>query len=802
MIKTYFKTAWRYLLNNKTTTLISIAGLAVGICCFLLLTTYLLNELRYDRFYPNADRIVRVGNNYKTINDNQETNSAVTPTAVVPVFKRQIAGIEDGVRIYNYSGYKPVTVQYKDDLFNEKKVLLADDSFFKIFGFKFLAGNAASALSTPGSLVLTASTAKKYFGNDNPVGKILKVNQTNNMMVTGVIEDVPAYSQIKFDMLGSYSMLDRSKVLKWDSGNDYSYFLLKPGAAATSVQQKMNLYLTDVLKSQQKPGRHAWFTLEKLTDVHLHSSLSNGLEPSGNIKYIYILSFVAVILLVLACINFLNLVTARAAERAHEIGVRKVMGAQRKQLFIQFITEAGLITLASLLIGLALAYLAFPAFSNFAGSQLGLSTWRFTWLAPLLSGLFITVTLLTGAYPALYLSAFKPVTNMKGHGSSKNGNLRKGLVVLQFVVSVFFIICTLIVGHQLRYIQSMDTGINRSQVLVMDIGGMPFNKIETFKNAISTQPGIKSTTASYDSPVQIKGGYTITQAEGKSPDYSLSITGIPVERGFVNTLGIKLLQGSDYTPADEKQVMTDTFANRKYSFIINETAARALGWKPEQAIGKRIGVNGRIGKVKAVTRDFNFASLHKSITPVVLFAEYDWFSKLLIKTSAGNLQNTLTGIKQTWKSFYPNTPFEAHFLDQEFDEMYQNEQRTGGILNIFTAVTVFISCLGLFGLAIFTTKQRFKEVSIRKVLGASVSNIVALVSSDFLKLVFTAIIIASPLAWYAMNRWLQDFAYRITLSWWIFVLSAVLTVLLAFITVSYQTLRAALINPVKGLRSE
>jgi putative ABC transport system permease protein len=802
MIKTYFKTAWRYLLNNKATTFISVTGLAVGICCFLMLSTYLLNELRYDKFHANADRIVRVGYHYRSANDNHSSDVAFTPTAVVPVFKQQLSEIADGVRIYDYSGNRPATVQYGDNVFNEQHVLLADDSFFKIFSFKFIKGNSATALSTQNSIVINATTAKKYFGDNDPMGKILKVNQTKSMLVTGVIEDVPPYSQIKFDMLGNYAITERSKTHAWDSANDYSYFLLKPGADPKTIEQKITAYINNIRKSEIKSGNKIWYTLEPLTSVHLHSTLSGGLEPVGNIKYIYILGVVAVILLLLACINFLNLVTAKAAERAHEIGVRKVMGAERNQLFVQFISEAGLITLFSLLTGLLLTWASFSAFSNFTAQQLGFETWHASWLVGLLLALFVLVTFIAGTYPALYLSAFKPVSTMKGRGSNKSGNLRKGLVIFQFTVSVFFIICTLIVSGQLQYIQHMDTGINRSQVVVLDIGGMPYTQLETYKNAISAQPGVQSISASYDSPVSIGGGYSINEAEGKASDYNLSVTAVPVEKNFAKTLGIKIIQGSNFTLADEKSVLDTNSNNRKYSFIINEATSKALGWKPEAAIGKRIAINGRKGTVKAVARDFNFASLHQEITPIVIFAEYDWFGKLLIKTSPKDIDRTIAAMKSDWKTTYPNVPFDYHFLDAEFNAMYQSEHRTGNILNVFTAVTIFISCLGLFGLAVFTTKQRFKEVSIRKVMGATVGNIVALISSDFLKLVFVAVLIASPLAWLVMDKWLQDFVYRIAIHWWVFLLAGGLSIFIAFITVSYQSIKAALLNPVKSLRSE
>lgn len=803
MIRNYLKTAWRNLAQNTTTSLISIAGLAVGIGCFLLLATYLINELRYDKFNVKADRIMRLGYNYRSADDSEDKILAMTPTAPVPVFKQEFSDIEDGVRINNYSGTWPSAVRYGDKLFHEKRLMMADESFFKIFSFKFLEGNPATAFSQVNTVVISASTAKKYFGDADPMGKVLRLDNALDMQISGVIEDVPEYSQIKFDMMGNFAMMAKSKTRIWDSANYYSYLLLKPGTDIKRLERAMNTYVANLLKEDFKSGFKQWYTLEPLTQIHLHSTARYGLEASGNVKYIYILSVVAVILLLLACINFLNLVTAKSIERAHEIGVRKVMGALRGQLFIQFITEAAIVTFASLLAGLLLAWAGFPWFGSFTGSRIGFQTWDMALLIPGLLVLFIVVTLIAGTYPSLYLSAFNPVSSLKGRSTGGSGSkiFRKSLVVFQFTVSVFFIISTIIAGSQLKYIQNTDTGINRSQVMVLDIGGIRFNQLEAFRDEIGQMQGVKSVSASYDSPVNVGGGYVINGAEGKAGKLQLSVTAIPVERNFANTLGIKLIAGNNFTLGDEKGVLDTNRQERRYSFIINESAAKALGWKPTEAIGKRISMNGRAGEVRAVAKDFNFASLHQAINPIVIFPEYDYFGKMLIKTSGNDVVNTVNHIRAAWKSFYPNTPFESHFLDEEYEAMYQTEQRTGGILTAFTLVTIFISCLGLFGLAVFSTKQRIKEVGIRKVLGASVLNIVGLISFDFLKLVFFAIVIASPIAYYAMNKWLQDFVYRIHMPWWSFALAGGAAVLIAFLTVSYQSVKAAISNPVRSLRS-
>ncbi len=795
MIKNYFKIAWRSLSRSKTISIISIAGLALGIACFLLLDTYILNELRYDRFHLKADQIMRVNYSYKTADDPEPVNTEVTPTAVVPVFKRAFSEIEDGVRVYDYA-YKPVSIQFKDKNFNEKSFLLADASFFKIFSFNFLSGNPATALSNPNNVVITASTSKKYFGEENPLGKTLNID-SKPWQISGVIADVPPYSQLKFDFLGSYSTLEDSKTEKWNSANDVSYFLLKSAGQQQSLQNKINAYVKNQFADDFKSGRKTWFELEPLKQVHLYSKAA-----TGNIKYIYILSAISILLLLIACINFINLITAKSSERAHEIGVRKVLGAERKQVFLQFIAESGIVTMIAILIGLVIARLALPYFNLFTGLSLSIKTWNGGWLISTLGILFLLITFIAGTWPALVLSAFQPVKVLKGaiNRSSSGGNLRKSLVVFQFTISIAFIIATLIAGRQLYFIQHINTGIDRSQVLVLD-AGISNEKLEPLKNELLKISSVKSVTASYDSPVNVKGGYTLN-AQEKSPDFSLSITAIPVDQDFISALGIKILQGSNFTNMDVLQVLTKDDEKRRYAFMLNKTAVAAMGWTPEQAIGKQVNLNGRKGEVKAVLEDFNFASLHQKIAPIIVFAEYNWFSKILIKVSEKDVKNSITGAEKAWKSVFKKTPFQYHFLDQEYEELYKTEQRTAGILNIFSVITILISCLGLFGLAVFMAEQRTKEIGIRKVLGASITNIVALLSVDFLKLVVFAFIIAAPFSWLFMNKWLQDFAYKINISWWIFALAGLLAIVIALATVSFQAVKAALANPVKSLRSE
>ncbi|RYE23964.1 MAG: FtsX-like permease family protein, partial [Sphingobacteriaceae bacterium] len=621
MIKNYLKNAWRSLQRDKTISIISIGGLSLGIACFLLLGTYILNELRYDRFHAKANRIVRVMYSYKSADDPEASNNAVTPSAVVPVFKRTFSEIEDGTRVFNYA-YKPIAVQLKNKTFNERNFLVADASFFKIFSFNFVTGNPATALLNPNSVVITASTAKKYFGSENPAGKTLTIDQ-KAWQVTGVIANIPPYSQLKFDFLGSYSTLERSKTEQWSSANDVSYFLLKNGGPVPELQKKMNAYVQNQFPEKFTSGNKFWFELEPLTRVHLYSKTGSG----KNIKYIYILSAIAVLLLLIACINFINLITAKSAERAHEIGVRKVLGAERKQIFFQFMAESAIVTLIAIFIGLFVSALALPIFNRYTSLDLSIRTWNGTWLFSILSLLFLLITAIAGTWPALVLSAFQPVKVLKGavNKSSSGSTLRKALVVFQFTISIAFIIATIIAGRQLYFIQHTNTGINRSQILVLD-AGISNQEFEPLKNELLKNPDIKSVTASYDSPVNVQGGYSLGVQE-KSPDFSLSVTAIPVEKDFVSVLGIKILQGMNFTNSDILQVQTKDEDKRRYAFMLNKTAVEAMGWTPEQAIGKQVNMNGRIGEIKAVLEDFNFASLHEKITPIAVFAEYNWFGK-------------------------------------------------------------------------------------------------------------------------------------------------------------------------------
>ncbi|TLV01015.1 ABC transporter permease [Dyadobacter luticola] len=803
MIRNYFKIAFRSLWKYKTNSFVSIAGLAIGIGCFLLLATYILHEARYDRFQEKGSRIARVNLQYQS-GEGAPVHIAITPTAVAPVFSRSFQEIEKAVRLYALSGYGAVPVQYEDKLYNEKKILFADSTFFQIFSFPFVEGDPATALSQPNSVVIDQTTAQKFFGSASAIGKSVKMNEKYTLQITGVIKDVPSYSHIKFNWLGSYSTLPRSKTEAFDSANDYTYLLLRPNASLKTLQGKVDQFTKQNLEDPQNPSVKVKLELEPFERIHLYSKAGNALEAAGDYKYIYVLSGVAILILLIACINFINLVTARSAMRAREVGVRKVMGAVRMQLFRQHLLESAIITLSATFFGVLIALVCLPGLSNLTGNTLDLAVWPGYSFPLALLTMIIVVTLLSGAYPAAVLSKFEPIKVLKGPLISSSGGsaLRSFLVVFQFAISMLFIIATIIANQQLYFIQHKNLGMNPDQIIVLDLNsGISTSKLAALKNELLNNSKVKSVSASYDSPVNVQGGYTIS-ADEKPQGSGMNITAIPVEKDFVPTLGMKLVAGENFNDTDIAQATVDSFDLRVYAFILNESAVKAMGWQPTQAIGKSVNMNGRRGKIKAVAQDFHFRSLHEKIGAIAIIPEYNYFGKVMVKVSGADATEAVEVLKKSWKENFPMRPFEYHFLDSEFDEMYKAENKVSTILELFSVITVAISCLGLFALIAFIAQQRTKEIGVRKVLGASVASIVMLLSRDFMKLIFAAIILASPVAWYFMSGWLEDFAYRIQISAWVFVLAAIIAIVITLLTISFQSIKAALADPVRSLRSE
>ncbi|MEP7373280.1 MAG: ABC transporter permease [Chitinophagaceae bacterium] len=796
MIKNYLKIAWRSLWKNKTSSFINIAGLTTGLTCCLLMVLYMQHELNYDKFQQKGDRIVRVIMEY-SFNGSPVTKGNFTSTKVLPSFKRNFPEVEDGVRMSDPDRL----VKYEDKTFMEKKFLYADSTFFQVFSFPLLNGDPAQVLKSPNMVVLSQSAAKKYFGNDNPVGKVLQVSSNQDIYtVTGVAKDSPSESQIKFDFIASFSSLSATQEETYFNANYTTYLLLKNKAAISSLQEKIGSFMKKEMSGDR--GAYVNYELEPYTRVHLYSKY-DGFEANSNITYIYIIAGIALLVLIIACFTYINLSTARSMERAKEVGIRKVSGAFRLQIFWQFISESFLLTTIALGLSFVLIALVLPAFSQLADKELLLSDMSRSSVLAAAVMISVTIALLAGSYPALILSKFQPVKVLKGAFKNTSSGiwLRKSLIVFQFVISVFLVAATIVIKGQMHYIQNKKLGYDRDHVIVMNIDQKIIDKIDLFKTELKTNPSILAVSKANNSPVNIAGGYSMNRADVSAAE-GMNTRGNPIDDEYIKANGLQIIAGTDLSKQDILDASKDDESRNYYHYIINESAARALGWQPGEAIGKKMFLGEqRPGEVKAVVKDFHFASLHNPIEPMVLFPG-GWGNTLIVKVSGQNLSQTIAFLQDKWKQTATLRPFEYRFMDEDFNKLYDSETRTAKVFNIFSAIAILLACLGLFGLSAYSAKQRIKEIGIRKVLGASAGNITVLLSNSFIKLVLVAFVIACPIAWFVMDKWLQDFAYRINISWWMFGLAGLLALLIALITVSFQAIKAAIANPVKSLRTE
>jgi len=798
MFRNYLKTAIRSLLRNKAYAAINIIGLSLGISACLLIGIYIVHELSFDKFHKNADRIARVLMEYNT-GDAPQTLSS-TGTKVGPQFQRTFPEVQAYTRTLKYTR----VVSYEDKAFEEKNFLYADSAFFSMFSFPLTAGNASTALNTPDKIVLTDKMAKKYFGSADPIGKILRIGGTKDFIVTGIAKEAPSNSQIKFDFVASFTSLGAAKEEKWFEANYVTYLLLSPNTKISAVQDRIRAYMKKVNKDEMKLSGSQFLTysLEPLTRVHLHSAY-DGFEPNNSITYIYILAIVALLILCIASVNYTNLATAQSASRTAEIGIRKVLGAERFQVFRQFIGESLLITAIAMILALAIAYALLPLFNQLAGKELEHSVLFQPSTLTVLAVTGILVSLAAGSYPALVLSNLKLINILKSGFSftAGGGGIRKSLIVFQFVISIFLLIATTIVLQQLSYIRNKDLGYDKDHVLVLPMDNIMRPGYDDLKKAMLSNPAIKNVGAAYEEPTDIGWGDGITAGEGATAK-EITVNAIPVDEDFVKTLGLKIIAGTDYSYADVQAVDTsDNMAHFQHVFMLNESAVRSLGWTPEEAIGKKIS-KGWPGTVKAVVKDFHFRSFHNPITPLVIFLDKRMTQRIFVKVEGKNLSSTLKSLEATWKQRVAHRPFEYHFLDEDYESLYKSEQRVAGIFSTFSTLAILLACLGLFGLTAFAVVQRTKEIGIRKILGANITSIISLLSKDFMLLVLVAIVLASPLAWYAASRWLQDFAYRINIEWWVFVIAGIVALGIALLTISFQAVKAALANPVKSLKTE
>ncbi|MDR6943217.1 ABC transporter permease [Mucilaginibacter pocheonensis] len=807
MIKNYLRSAIRNISRHKFIAFINIFGLTIGLTCCMLILIYIVNELSYDKFNKNAEDIYRVTRSFNTADGVQTLNLGCVAPPFAPLLKNEFSDIKVITRV---RGAGTVSMRYKEKLLNEDGAYFTDENFFNIFTVKTIKGDPATALADPYAVMMTEEMARKYFGDEDPMNKEIRLNNLFNFKVTGIYKPFPSNSQLHPGMLLSFSTLkdsliygDKQLRTNWGNNDFYTYLLLPKNYNTERLTSLFPAFLDKYVHYNGEAGnshesKNSKLHLQKLLDVHLRSHLDTEIEPNGDIKRVYIFSAIALFILLIACINYMNLSTARSTLRAKEIGIRKVIGAQQKEIITQFLSESVLITCFSLVLALVLTWLLIPFVNQFSDLNLSFNIlYQPNVLIPVLLLPFV-VGLISGIYPAIFMSSFKPVKVLKGILKVGSGNVsfRKVLVVVQFSISIVLIVATTVVFQQLRFIQQTSLGFDKEHIITVN---SPFSdsQFEAFKNEVMKNADVKELGRSSRIPSgRLLDNNGISVFEGsKSLPVKTDVKYVSADYGFIPTYGIKMLAGRNFSR---------DFGTDSNNYILNAIAVKMLGLKtPENAIGKDMIYGGIKGKIVGVVNDFHFESMHQNIIPLLFrMPGSRQYRKLSIKIGGHNISGAINTIREAWRKSQPETPFEYTFLDERFQKLYDSEQQQGSLFTIFSFIAIFIACLGLFGLSAFTITQRVKEIGVRKVLGASIPQIVTELSKDFLKLVLIASIIALPVAWYAMNKWLLDFAFRISIQWWVFVMAGVIAVVIAFVTISFQSIKAASANPVKSLRSE
>jgi putative ABC transport system permease protein len=807
MIKNYIKTAFRNLLKNKGFTAINVLGLALGLATCLLIVFYVFDELSYDKYNENASRIYRINTDIKFAGN--ESSSADAPAPAAATLKADFPEIEQVARFRVQGGNQ---VKKGTQNIQENAMVFADPTIFDLFTLPMIYGDPKTALKNPHTVVISEKMAEKYFNTSNAVGKVLTFNDTSLYKVTGVIKNVPSQSHFHFDFFISMPTLAESRENTWLNNNFKTYLLLRSGGNINTLKVKLPGFmrqhagpqLLSILHSTfdkfEQSGNYYRLSIKPLPKIHLYSNIRDEFEANGSVQMVYIFSAIAVLILLIACVNFMNLSTARSANRAKEVGVRKVLGSARKNLIAQFLIESIMVTLVGAIIAVFAAWAMLGLFNNLSGKELTITPHILFWLLPSLLLFIIIIGCLAGSYPALYLSGFQPIQVLKGKLAAgfKGSMLRNALVVGQFVISIGLIIGTLVIYNQLKYIQNKDVGFDREHVFTVWDTWTLGDKAKAFKQELRQLAGVQSVTMTGYLPTDDVNNNSALSKDPMFDQKRAILSSIWfVDQDYIPTLGMKMVAGRNFS----KQMSTDSTA-----IIVNESAAKLLAFPnplnrllylPQDNMAKVMKPYHIVGVVK----DFNFKSLRENVTPVILFNDNNT-GAVSIRMKSADLKALVDQVKAKWTKFAPNQAFNYSFMDGDFDKLYRTEQRTGQIAISFTSLAIIIACLGLFGLAAYAAEQRTKEIGIRKVLGANVSNIVGMLSKDFIKLVLFAILVAVPLAWYFMHQWLQGFAYHQNVQWWIAVAAGLGAFLIAFITISFQSIKAALTNPVKSLRSE
>ena len=788
MLRNYFKIALRNILRHKAYSAINISGLAIGMASSILILLWVQNELSFDKFHTNANQI------YRITADASGFKAAVNPAGMPAGLQAVMPEIKSTVRLSHISS--ALLDAGGDRKFEEKKIFYTDSTFLEVFSFPLLEGNRKTALLRHDGILLTASMAKKYFGNHKALGQTLKKNNGDYVTVTGVLADIPTNSHLQFDFIMPLTREANSDVRDnvYTSFNFYSYVLLDKSFVPTpSSVARLNQQMNQVFKQHVKEDvLKAEFQLQPLTAIHLDTPLQVDLPGHGNRQYVNIFFIVAIFILIVACINFMNLATARSARRAKEVGLRKVVGAVRGQIIRQFLGEALLISFFALLLAIALVWLSLPLFNHLANRDLSLRLWDGKLLLTLVS-ISIGTGLVAGSYPALFLSGFQPVKVLKGNLKSLSGNLlfRNGLVITQFVVSIVLLAGTIVVYQQLEFIRSRNMGFEKENLLYMPMKGEIWSKQKALRTQLEQNPLTSSYTIVSELPIDIMSGDGDVQWEGKDPRSQVIIPSLAVSESFIDVFHMKILRGRDFSPA---------FKADSNSYIINETAVRAMGFTMNNALGKHLGWGDLKGTVIGVVKDFNFKPIHQVIEPLILHIN-SWGGTVVVRARPGTTDATIHAMENITKGLNPAYPFSYNFLDQDLANLYKGEEQMGNIFKLFAFLAIFISGLGLYGLSAFMAQQRTKEIGVRKVLGASIFNIVYLLSTGFTRLILIAVVISVPLSFFAIHRWLESFAYHIEVGWTVFFFASMAALFLAWLTVSFETIKAAIINPASSLRS-
>lgn len=804
MIKNYIKVAFRNIVRQKFFAFINVTGLAIGICCCLLILAFVNEEFSYDNFHPDKEDIYRIALDRK-FPDNAFVY-ARTPMPMGQAMVNDLPNVQASTRIY--AAFNELTFQIDDRYFDEPNVMAVDSTFFDFFEVQFVDGDKSTALDMPNSLIITEAMATKYFGDEQAVGKQLTIQNVGEMMVRGVVKPMPVNSHFHFDFLFSLSsMPGLYRNTFWGSYLAHTYIKLEPGTDTQMIETSMR----DITKTYMEPqvqsilgidwsqyeaaGNDHNYFLQPLESIHLNSNFQWEIEPNGNKTIVYLFLAISVFILLIACINFINLTTARAANRAREVGMRKVLGAVKNQLIVQFLVESILMCLVATGLATVMATLVLPFFNDLAGKSFQTDSLLTLEVSIGLVVFSIGLGMLAGLYPAFVLSAYKPIVVLKGRASSgaKNSWLRNTLVILQFGISIILVIGTLIIYQQIEYMNSKPLGFDKDQLVIIERTNLLGQETETFKNILLDNPNVSSVSGSNTFPGRLITGGTFTDVQGDASDRYL----IPNLRGdydLIETMGLEVIAGRAF----DERIVTDTTA-----IIINEAAARTFGWS--DPVGKQLQpINGPVFNVIGVVKDFHFESLHQDIGPLALFASdiQRGAGIMVAKISNENVAATLKSMESVWDQFVQQRPVEYTFVDQDFGALYEAETRSGKLFSSFAILAIVIACLGAFGLAAFLASQRKKEIGIRKVLGASVGSIVRLLSNEFVKLILVANVLAWPIAYYLMQEWLSSFAYAVGVNIWYFALATLVSIIIALLTVSFHSIRAALSNPSDTLHTE